>query len=87
MSGISDTITSAKDSVFSIADDLSGALDFGNNAPARETTTPTRNPEVDISEIDRTNPINHNATFFGLPPYVAYGVGALVALVIIKKVL
>lgn len=86
MSGISDTLRSGRDTVFGFADDLSGALDFGSGAPAPEPIK-TSNPEKDISEIDRSNPINHNGSIFGLPPTVVYIAGALIALVVVKKVL
>lgn len=88
MSGISDTINSAKTSVIGFADDLSGALDFGAGAPPPQPVSQTRNPEIDVQEIDRTNPTNVNFPLLGgLPPYVLYGALAIVALVVVKKVL
>jgi len=84
MSGISDAIQSGKESVFGFADDLSNVLDFGTSAPPNDPIKPV-NPEADISEIDRSNPVNVEYSSFGLPPYVLYGGAAIVGLILLKK--
>jgi len=84
MSGFSNTIQSGKDKVFGFADDLSNVLDFGNNAPANEPIKP-ENPEKDITEIERANPVNVHFAPFGLHPAVLIGAGLLVTFVVLKK--
>ena len=89
MSGVSNSITNFRDTVTNTVDSgrnwaggLSDALDFGDNPPKKERARPV---EQDVSTIDRTNPINHNGFFNRIPAPVYYGVGALVALGVLKK--
>jgi len=83
MSGVSRYIGEGIDYAVGAADDLSNALDFGSNAPPNGTVKP-KNPEKDLSEIDRANPVNVEYSTFGLPPVVFYGGVAIAALIALK---
>ena len=81
-----------KDQVVTYGGELSSILDFGvedEQYGPYQYQNYSRNPEMDLTEYDRTNPTELNdGDILGIPrKYVGYGLGflAIVATVVIVK--
>lgn len=85
MSGISETISDTKNRVIGYTDDLSRALDFGINAGPNEPIK-AENPEKDITEIDRANPVNVEFAPLGVHRYIWMGAGLVIGLIVLKRI-
>lgn len=84
MSGISETISEGKEKLIGFSDDLSNALDFGFNSPPQEPVK-AQNPEKDLTEIDRANPVNVEFAPLGVNKWIWAGAAVVVGLIVLKK--
>lgn len=86
---LDDVQTGAVEAYESVTDSIDGFFGFGDeSAPSASGPVQRGNPQKDFTEIERANP-QPQAYFAGtqIHPLIVYGGLALLALVVVKKVL